>query len=651
MGHGKPFSWMAAILMMQRSAQTSQAVPLDITGSSTFGRWPKISSARTLNMFTADNFSINFAGYQYRITLNENGRGLYSSNKGGYMFAVSARYVYEITSTLESILIGSLQTDASDVSIDEDLSSNIAFCDGSNIYIYNYVSKKFYIAGQGSNIGTATQSTFSVTGTNTAFNSNMVGGTIYFSNGTSATITAVTDSTHLTVNVSQTISPSSAYFISYPMDCVPNYVKFHDGRFEFTSSLSGDNKIGQWRLSSIDATTGMVFFPNDAQHQGAFQTKPDLPVAITRLPGRQSQIIVMGSEVAQIWTDLGLALFPYQLNTTFNLDFGCVNPATISEINNTVVWLASNERAGPFIAYTTGQDIQKISTDGIDSFFEKITDPTSSYGFTFVQSGHMFYVLTFYNPNDNATLAYDFNTGKFYDLSDENGDFFIAKKVVRFNGKYYFISINDGNIYEFSSYFTTYNYKPKGTDGIKQIPRGRTCTTYRTPDSVTKRFNDLYFILEQGVDSGYDGTGNKVSGLSISSGGTGYTTASVLIEGDGHGASATCTITNGVITSVSLSDGGVGYSWAVATIIGDGTGAQLNTSIGISDYIPRVDLSVSYDGGYTWSNYAEMDMQVLGNYKNRFYFNGLGSGNEITVKFLYHCKNRFVCSDGEMNVY
>jgi len=581
---------------MQRSATTSQQAPLDIVGSSAFGRWPVVNNERTLNMFTADGFSMNFAGYKFRTALLENGRGFFASKRANLMFAVSARNIYKITAGLQPILVGSIQTDNTDVSIDEDLSNNIAFCDGVALYIYNYVSGLYYVAGS------------------------------------------------FVSDVGKVIAQ---------LDFTPNYVKFHDGRFICTSAMSGGNAVGQWRLSKtkLSDAVSYVIFPSDAQHQGGFQTKPDLPVAVLRLPGREAQIIIMGSQVTETWTDLGKALFPYQRNSTFDIDFGGF-PATISDLGNYVVWLAFNEKSGPFIAYTTGEDIKKVSTNGIDSLFERIKNPELSYGFTFLISGHIFYVLTFYGAQDNISLAYDLNEDKFYDLTNEKGDFFIAKKVVLFNGKYYFISIVDGNIYEMNSYFTTYEYQPTPTNpGIYNIPRGRTCKTLRMKGGIGKVFNDLSFILEQGIDENYTGTDNFVASLSLDQGGAAYTVATVLIEGDGQGAYATATITGGIITGVTLVDQGVGYSWATASIIGDGSGAFVSTSIQISNYIPRVDLSISLDGGYTWSSYVPMEMQKLGTYRNRFYFNGLGYGNEITPKFLYHVNSRFVCSDGELSYY
>lgn len=585
--------------MQSRSAATAINMPLEIVGSNLFGRHPKISLEETLNAFIADGFLLNFAGYKFICSLLENGRAIFSSKKAKLMFAVSERQIYKIDTALSPIPIMITTTDTGDVFIDEDILGNVTFCDGSNIYVYNYITGINYIAGTDVSAG----------------------------------------------EEENTISP---------LDFVPNYICFHDARFISTSASSGGNQIGQWRLSETkvigvgdDAIT-YIIFPADAQHQGTFQTKPDLPVAVVRFPGRESLILVLGRIVCEVWGDQGLALFPYIRNSSFNVDFGCLNPSTVATLDSLVVWLGANERSGPVIMYTTGQDIQQISTDGYDAKFEKLVAPETCYAFIYKQAGHMFYVMTFYDPRDNYSLAYDFKEGKFYTLTDEDLNFFIAKRTVFFNNKYYFISIVDGDIYEINSDFTTYGYEG---DLNVEIPRQRVLKTVRMPDGIPRRFNDMNFTLEQGIDSGNTGQGNNISSITITDGGEDYTECTALIEGDGQGAYATVTLASGVVTAVTLVDPGVGYTWAVITLIGDGTGAFCEPKLNVNDYVPRVDLSISYDGGYTWSNFDEMKLTRYGNYKNRFYYNGLGYGNEFTLQFRIWCKSRFVCSNGQMSFY
>lgn len=65
-----------------------------------------------------------------------------------------------------------------------------------------------------------------------------------------------------------------------------------------------------------------------------------------------------------------------------------------------------------------------------------------------------------------------------------------------------------------------------------------------------------------------------VDSIDIVNSGTGYTTATVTISGDGIGATATASIINGRITSIEVTNKGIGYSRATITITGNGSGAS-----------------------------------------------------------------------------
>lgn len=73
-------------------------------------------------------------------------------------------------------------------------------------------------------------------------------------------------------------------------------------------------------------------------------------------------------------------------------------------------------------------------------------------------------------------------------------------------------------------------------------------------------------------------------------GGSGYTTASVSISGDGSGATGTATVSGGKVTKVTVTNAGSGYTTATATITGDGTGATATVTLrgGVVDRV-RID--------------------------------------------------------------
>jgi hypothetical protein len=688
-----------------RVAQTAQTKPLAIVGSSKYGRYPELSVEKTLNMLISDKGEdgglVPFPGYKFRLALGGNGRGIYSSIKADLMFTVFDQNLYQIQPTLAPALIGTLATNHGDVFISEDILNNIAICDKQKLYIYNYNLGIFYIPGTtpygGTSALTITQSGTTVTGIGTMFTAAMVGGTIYFGGNLSATITAFGSTTSLTVSLSQTISVAQQFLITQPLDFIPNYVTFQDGRFICTSTLTTTgNDIGQWRLSGLSTitvgtvTTSYITFPATPQKTGLFQSKADAPIAAVRLPGRGNLLLVMGSIVTEPWTDLGLALFPYQKNTSYNIDYGTINSATIAYLDNTVAWLGFNERAGIVLMYTTGQDVKTISTDGINYQLANVVNPEMCYGMSFKIDGHLIYMFTFFGPSDNFSLAYDFTTEGFFDVTDQNLNYHIAKRVVFFNNTYYFISINDGNLYEINSLFTNFSYQPLTPGGALQMfdmPMGRTTPNFDMPNGVPGIMNSTSFVIEQGVDSNNTQANNAITSVNILNGGAFYTDPTVTIIGDGEGASISLIVTAGVITGVTINNGGIGYTWATITVsenllssddfmitessdfmiteggdfmitqnsINDGTVvisvANLEAVIGASTYYPRVALSMSWDGGHTFSNYYQQPMNRYGDYLSRVVFYDLGYGNKFTHRFMFYGSGRFVVKGGEMSVY
>lgn len=421
-----------------------QKVPLNLAGSSTFGRYPKISIEKTYNMILSDKWLVPLGGHERinEITLGQQGRGIYNSTQFNHMISVIDNNVYITSTTLETQKLTTINTYAGDVFIAENNAKEIAICDKQDIWIFNYENDTFQKAET---------------------------------------------------------SPGVA------LDFLPGYIAFHDTRF-----IAPDLNSSQWRLS--EPNNGLSF-PPSAAYVGEFQTKSDIPQAVIPMPGISSMIFVMGKNVGEPWNDLGLQLFPYKKNTSFNIDYGVLNAATIDTLENFMVWLGANEQSGPTIMYTSGGNIKQVSTDGINFQLSELNAPQKAYGFLRNQDGHLLYQLTFYDANDNLTLIYDFNTKKFFHACDENMDYHIAKRIVFFNNDYYFLSINDGNIYRTSSDLTTYNGA--------QIPRVRMCKNIRLKSSEPFITNKLSFTLDQGNNtslSDIDLNISKDGGASFSNG-------------------------------------------------------------------------------------------------------------------------------------
>lgn len=535
---------------MKGRSQTFTQVPLDVVGSTKFGRYPKISLEQTYNMIISDGFLVPYAGHMLVASIvgNSEGRGIYTSTRYNHMILVIANHVYTVDIDLNVNSVGSIATFEGDVYIDENNTNQIAICDKQALYIFNYVSGAF----------------------------------------TKATL-----------------------------DFIPGYISFQNGRF-----IAASTGTNQWRLSNVgDGLT----WPNDTFHVGLLQTKPDTVVGAQRFPGRGNLLYVFGNTVTEPWQDIGANLFPYQRNSSLNIDYGCLNPATIAYNENIIVWLAANEKSGPVIAFSTGGDINRISTDGIDFKFTQLTNSSNAYGFLFRQDGHLLYQITF--PDDNLTYVYDFNTKLFFTLCDEAMNAHIAKRVTFFNNNYYFVSFIDGNLYQLSTDFTTYNGN--------EIPRIRVCKNVRLPDASRFTVNNLTFTIEQGTQ-----TNVFINEDLLTEAGEDLLTEDdqEIIASD---AGLRILIDVPILTELGAD---------LLTEDGDILLATVDSDLPYA--IPQaVDLSVSKDGNMNFGTIWRKELNPPGVFRNRIIYWNLGAANDFTPQFRFWGLGRFVVTDGITSIY
>lgn len=529
--------------------------PINIVGSSIFGRYSKISSEITMNMFISDNWLINFAGYKRVLELLAagEGRGLFHSIRGNILVAVVNSQVYRIDQNFFVTMIGPIATTSGEVFMDENLNSQICIVDGVNAYIYNHSL------------------------------------------------------------------PPNITLQSLGVPLVPNYVCYHNTFFLIGNNLKTSDG-SKWYAFQFEDDTHIETAPTN---EFTIQTKPDYALAVVRLPGQGNNVLVMGTSVCEIFTQIG-GLQNYRRNSTANIDYGCLSVSTIATSDQYVAWLAVNENNAPTIMVFTGQGYAPISTDGIDYLMSQLQHPERSTAMFYRQDGHLFYQLTFYAPEDNLTLAYDFSNQKFFNLSDSSLNYHPARNMVYFNNSTYFISLNNASLYLCNTDQVVNNENIDTNDPslIHNIQRIRIPASIRKDDSERFVANSLVITIEQGCDP-------NVTGLSIR-----RPVYNMITEDD-------FTPPN---VPIITEDG--------AQIVGQNSWAgKRDTYNNIPPYIPRVDISISRDGGVTWGNTVGQNLHVQGWRKNMLTWNKLGAANDLTFKFRFWGMSRFIVNDGVLEVY
>lgn len=526
----------------------AQQIPVRIVGSSIFGRHPIISDERTWNMFISDGWLLNFAGYNQAVDIlgeGIEGRGLFHSTRGNFLLTVLGSNVYRIDRNLGFTFLTSIGTSSGEVFMDENLSSQIAIVDGSaNAYIYNYATMP-------ETIGVC------------VFN-NTGGGTTF----------------------------------------TPNYVTYQNTFFIFGN---GDRTTSgsQWFVykSGFNPTTLANPLQLDWVQTLTLQTKPDFALACLRIPSHGNNILIMGSTVCEIWTQVA-GIQTYQRNSSVNIDYGVASVSTIDASDDMICWLGINEKSSPAIMVMTGGKAQAISTDGIDFVLSGVKFPSDSTAMFYREDGHVFYILTFFNPADNFTIMYDFTTQKFFDLTDWDFSYYPARRIAYFNNDIFFISLKQGGLMRMGTQITTMS---TNEDNLYEIPRIRKCDTYRLPGSDRFIVNQFSFTIENGVEPDVD----------------------YQFECDGY-----------ILGEVSDQ---IMYSEDDLPLLVEGGSCQI--------YRPRIDVTFSKNGGETYSNAVPYYMHTTGNYKNQPRFNKLGEANQFTIQMRFWGFGAVVAANGMIEVY
>ena len=521
-------------------------IPVKIVGSSIFGRHPIISDERTWNLFISDDWLLNFAGYNQAaeiLGIGNEGRGLFHSTRGDFMLAVISSNVYRIEPNLGWIFLFSLGTTTGEVFMDENLSSQIAIIDGSATgYIYNYTTETI--------------------------------GAIVFSYGSGGTV--------FTPNY---VTYQNTYFVFGNADTTTSGSQW----FVYESGFNPSTLANPLQLNWVQTLT--------------LQTKPDFAKACIRIPSHGNNLLVLGSTVAEIWTNIA-GLQVYQRNSSVNIDYGVASVSTIAASDDMVAWLGINEKSSPAIMVMTGGKAQRLSTDGIDYLLSLVQHPEDSTAMFYRQDGHVFYILTFFNALDNFSIMYDFNTQKFFDITDWDFTYHPARQMAYFNNEIYFVSLKQGSVMRISTDLTSIS---TDSQNDYEIPRIRKCDTYRLPGSERFIVNQFSFTIENGVEQNVTNQ----------------------FECDGY--------------ILGESSGEIMYSEDDEPLLVEGGSCQI--------YRPRIDVTLSKNGGETYGNANIYYMHTTGNYKNQPRFNKLGEANQFTVQMRFWGFGAVVAANGVLEVY
>jgi hypothetical protein len=399
-------------------------------------------------------------------------------------------------------------------------------------------------------------------------------------------------------------SVAPIHFTGITQSFIPNYITYQNTYFIFgngNTTINGANwYIYQSGYDPSDASTAFDLFFVQVL---ALQTKPDFAKAVIRIPSHGNNILVLGSTVGEIWQQVaGLQIYQRQPNV--NIDYGVLSVATIAASDDMIVWLGINEKSNAAIMVMRGGKAEVLSTDGIDNLLDGLIHPEVSTGMFYRQNGHTFYILTCYDPADDLTIMHDFTTGKFFDLTDWDFTYHPARQMAFLGNEIYFISLKQGSVMRMANDLMTIS---TDADNNYEIPRIRRCDTYRLPGSDRFIVNQFSFTVMNGTEQN----------------------VSLTYECDGY-----------ILGEVSSQ---IMYSENLEPLLVEGGSCQI--------YRPKIEVSISKNGGHTYSNAIPYFMHATGDYKNQPRFDKLGEANQFTIQMRFWGFGAVVINNGKLEVY
>ena len=309
--------------------------------------------------------------------------------------------------------------------------------------------------------------------------------------------------------------------------------------------------------------------------------------------GTNQVLYLIKDSTTEVWQD---AAVPTSQGCPFThipgslVNFGTVADRSVSRVGD-MVFMLGTTRVQDSAAYfgvvsVSGTSVQKVSTPAIDYRISQLTSLSDAISYSYVDEGHLFYVLTF--PTDDITFVYDITTQQWHERSTYIAGLYsqhrhLSNEYVFFGGKHLISHYNEPKIYEMSSQF----YDDDG-DPIVSIRTAQPIYDENENDNI--KIFKLVIDAETGV-----GIGDSASLLS---------------------SAARLNVFADSLPEVWQDDGE--NVWEDTEVVAIASATEHNRA-------PTAWLSWSNDGGRTWSSEYSSSLGIQGAFKTRLIWRRLGS--------------------------
>lgn len=124
------------------------------------------------------------------------------------------------------------------------------------------------------------------------------------------------------------------------------------------------------------------------------------------------QAFLAGTTSCELWDNVGGSGSPFARSSNGFIEIGCAAGRSLAKLDNSVMWLASDDRGDLTVRRLDGITPVRVSTHAVEQSLKDYGDVSEAHAFSTMFEGHAWYVLTV--PN-KGTWVYDGTTGEWHE--------------------------------------------------------------------------------------------------------------------------------------------------------------------------------------------------------------------------------------------
>lgn len=124
------------------------------------------------------------------------------------------------------------------------------------------------------------------------------------------------------------------------------------------------------------------------------------------------EIWLFGELTTEVWYNTGATDFTFGRMPGVFIEHGCAAKHSVAKIDLALFWLSKDLQGQGIVFAGKNYAAERISTHALEQEFATYGTISDAVGFSYLQGGHAFYVLTF--PSANKTWCFDTATGQWH---------------------------------------------------------------------------------------------------------------------------------------------------------------------------------------------------------------------------------------------